>query len=213
VVAPAATVTELGGVPAVLVSVKATTSPPVGAALEIVTVPVELVPPVTEVGFSDRLETVGAVMVRVAVLETELAVPVIVAVVVVATAVVVIVKFPEVAPAAMVTELGTVALVELLLRLTAKPPVGAAEPMVAVPVLEVPPATLVGETVMPVSTGGVMVSVAVAEVLLALAVMVAVVLELTAVVETVKVAVVAPAATETELGRVALVELLLKVTV
>jgi hypothetical protein len=43
--------------------------------------------------------------------------------------------------------------------------------------------------------------------------MVALVLALTAVVETVKVAVVAPAATETELGTVALVELLLRVTV
>ncbi len=175
--------------------------------------PVELDPPVTEVGLRATDVTVGAVMARVAVFETELNVPVMVAVVAEDTALVVIVKVPVVAPAAMVTEAGTVALVELLDRVTTRPPVGAAEPMVAVPVLEAPPATLVGETVMLVRAGGVMVRVAVADVLLALAVMVAVVFAATGVVDTVKVAVVAPAATVTVLGTVALVLLLESVTV
>jgi hypothetical protein len=162
---------------------------------------VEDAPPATLVGLNVKDETVGAVRVNVAVLETELKVPVMVALVLDATAVVVIVKVPVVAPAAMVTLAGTVAEVELLDSVTTRPPVGAAEPMVAVPVLELPPATLVGETVSPVKAGGVIVNVAVAEVLLAVAVIVSVVLVATAVVVTVNVPVVAPAAKVTEVGR------------
>jgi len=44
-----------------------TTSPPVGAALEIVTVPVEDEPPMTVVGAKESAEAVGAVIVRTAV--------------------------------------------------------------------------------------------------------------------------------------------------
>jgi len=52
VVALAATVTLAGTVAAALLLDSVTTAPPVGAALLKVTVPVDEVPPVTEVGFS-----------------------------------------------------------------------------------------------------------------------------------------------------------------
>jgi hypothetical protein len=83
-----------------------------------VTVPVEDAPPTTEVGLTLSADTVGAVIVRVAVLDVLLAVAVIVAVVFEATAIVVTVKVPAVAPAATVIEAGTVAEVELLLKVT-----------------------------------------------------------------------------------------------
>ena len=67
VVAPAATVTLAGTVAAALLLDKLTVSPPVGAALPKVTVPVDEVPPVTEVGFSVTDETVGGFTVRLAV--------------------------------------------------------------------------------------------------------------------------------------------------
>ena len=67
VVAPAATVTLAATVAAALLLDKLTVSPPVGAALPKVTVPVDEVPPVTEVGFSVTDETVGGFTVRFAV--------------------------------------------------------------------------------------------------------------------------------------------------
>ena len=67
VVAPAATVTLAGTVAAVLLLDKVTVSPPVGAVLPKVTLPVDDVPPVTEVGFSVTDETTGGFTVNVAV--------------------------------------------------------------------------------------------------------------------------------------------------
>jgi hypothetical protein len=56
------------------------------------------------------------------------------------------VNVAEVAPAATVTEAGTVAAFVLLLEsATARPPVGAALPSVTVPVAEAPPVTVLGE--------------------------------------------------------------------
>jgi hypothetical protein len=53
VVAPAATVTDAGTwAAAVLLEVKLTTAPPVGAGLSRVTVPVDDVPPATDAGFT-----------------------------------------------------------------------------------------------------------------------------------------------------------------
>jgi hypothetical protein len=59
VVLPAATVTLPGTLAAVLLLESETTSPPEGAAALRVTVPVELFPPTTVVGFNVILETVG----------------------------------------------------------------------------------------------------------------------------------------------------------
>jgi hypothetical protein len=70
VVLPAATVTEAGTVAAaVLLLDKVTVAPLVGAAAANVTVPVDVVPPVTEVGLKlSELKEIGAT-VRVAVLD------------------------------------------------------------------------------------------------------------------------------------------------
>src|ERR1700732_2355880 len=58
-VCPAATVTLAGTVAAALLLVRVTTVPPLGAAAVRVTVPVELVPPVTVLGFSATEEGTG----------------------------------------------------------------------------------------------------------------------------------------------------------
>jgi len=71
----AGTVTPL----AVLLLERTIVSPPVGAALEIVTIPAEEAPPYTAVGFNNIPTKVGAVTARVAVVEVEPSVPVIVA--------------------------------------------------------------------------------------------------------------------------------------
>lgn len=68
VVAPARTVTLAGTcAAAVLPLLSVTTDPPVGAAAFRVTVPVELLPPVTEVGLKDTADTEGGLTVSVAV--------------------------------------------------------------------------------------------------------------------------------------------------
>ena len=67
VVAPAATVTLAGTVAAALLLDKPTDSPPVGAALPKVTVPVDEVPPVTAVGLNVTDETTGGFTVNDAV--------------------------------------------------------------------------------------------------------------------------------------------------
>ena len=59
-VCPAATVTLAGTVAAALLLDNVTTVPPLGAAAVRVTVPVELVPPVTVLGFSVSDEGMGA---------------------------------------------------------------------------------------------------------------------------------------------------------
>ena len=67
VVEPAATRTVAGRVADVLFDERLTESPPVGALPLKVTVPVEEVPPTTEVGETVKLVSVGAVTVNVAV--------------------------------------------------------------------------------------------------------------------------------------------------
>lgn len=147
VLAPAATVTEAGTLALVMLDLSATTSPPVGATPFRVTVPVEGVPPTTEIGDRETLLRVGAVMARLAVAEVDPRVAVIVADVAAETAAVVTVNVAVVAPAATVTEVGTVALALLDLSDTTVPPVGATADSVTVPVLVAPPATEVGFTV------------------------------------------------------------------
>ena len=72
VVLPAATVTLAGTVADELLLDSATEIPPVGAAALTVTVPVEELPPVTDVGLSDTEDSAAApgVIVSVAVLVT-----------------------------------------------------------------------------------------------------------------------------------------------
>jgi hypothetical protein len=60
VVCPAATVTLAGTVAAALLLDSVTTVPPLGATAVRVTVPVELAPPVTVLGFSVSAEGTGA---------------------------------------------------------------------------------------------------------------------------------------------------------
>jgi len=212
VVAPEAIVIELGTVAFPLLLDSVTAVPTLAAGPERVTVPVEEVSPTTVVGLRASAVTVGAVIVSVAVLEAPLRLAVIVDVVFEVTAIVFTVNVPVVAPPAIVIELGTVAEVELLVRVIERPVAGAAEPMVTVPVEGVPPITDVGLTVSDERVGAVIVSVALAEVLFAVAVMLAVEFVATGVVLTVNVAVVAPPATVTVAGTVAELELLLKLT-
>ena len=143
VVAPAATVTEEGTVAEERLLVRVTVLPPLGAAPLSVTVPVELVPPVTVVGLSANPVKVTAtgLMVNGAVFVTEPRLAVIVAVVTDDTKVVEAVNEALVAPAEMNTDDGTVALELLDESETLAPPDGAAAVSDTVPVELVPPVT------------------------------------------------------------------------
>jgi len=147
-VAPAGTVTVLGTLARLELLRNCTTTPPAGAGPLRVTVPVAVLPPQTEVGLivSDWSVTLGAgLTVRVAVRETPPAEAVIVTLVALETARVETVKVALVVPAGTVTVLGTVATLGLLLlRFTTNPPDGAGAVRVTVPVLLLPPTTLVG---------------------------------------------------------------------
>jgi hypothetical protein len=147
-VAPAGTVTVLGTLARLELLRSCTTTPPAGAGPLRVTVPVAVLPPQTEVGLivSDCSVTLGeGLTVRVAVREMPPAEAVIVTLVALETARVETVKVALVVPAGTVTVLGTVAtLVLLLLRFTTNPPDGAGAVRVTVPVLLLPPTTLVG---------------------------------------------------------------------
>jgi len=178
--------------PEVLSLAKAIARPPVGAALEIVTVPVELVPPTTEVGLSTRAVSLGAQTVSVADWDTPFSVPDIVAVIVVGTAVVETVNVPLVWPAATVTLAGTVTPLAVLLleRAITSPLAGAALEMVIVPADVLPPTNDVGFSVKPVRVGAVTVSAAGCVAVPNVAVIFAVRFVATAVVLTVKVPVV-----------------------
>lgn len=164
VVAPAATATLTGTVAAaVLLLVRVTTAPPAGAGPFSVTVPVEEVPPVTDVGLKVTELGTGAFTVRVALCVAVLYVAEMDGVVLLLTAMLVTANVAVVAPAATVTLAGTVAAVVLLLaRVTTAPPVGAAPFRVTVPVDEVPPVTDLGLKLNELGTGPRTVSVAVA---------------------------------------------------
>lgn len=131
----------------------------------------------------------------------------IVAVVAAVTAVVVVLNVALVAPAATVMLAGTAAAAALLDNATTAPPDGAALVSVTVPVDELPPVTLAGlsASVFRLAGGGtgVTVSVVVRLTPLYVAVSVAALLAPTALVLTVKPALVAPAATRTLAGTLA----------
>jgi len=187
---------------------KVTEIPPVGAAPVSVTVPVELLPPTTDVGVLVSVDNVGALTVSVVVRATPY-VPVIVTEVFTPTGVVVIVKVADRAPAAIVTLAGTCAAdVLLLLNVTTAPAVGAAPLRVTVPVELLPPTTEVGDRVTEDKDAAVTVSVAFV-LIPRVAVTTEVVVEATPNVVTVKVADVLPADTVTLAGTLAAAVLLL----
>ncbi len=147
VVAPAATVIVPGTVAAALLEVNATDAPPVGAPPDSVAVPVELVPPTTEVGLTEIEVNVAGPTVRVAValaVGRAAVAPVIVTVLVVVTAVVVAVNVAVFVPAATATLAGTVVDGSLDVRFTVPPSAGVLPANVIVPVDETPPVTDVG---------------------------------------------------------------------
>lgn len=154
VVAPAGIVAVAGTVATLVVpESRVIARPAAGAGLEIVTVPVEGVPPVTVVGFRDRPVTVGAVTVRFADCAPAPVPAVIAKVAFVATGTVVTVNVPVVAPAATVAFPGTVADPLAELSGIERPPAGAGPLIVTVPVEETPPTTEVGLRLSAVSVG------------------------------------------------------------
>ena len=138
--------TEGGTVTAALLLDSDTANPPAGAALERVTVPAEDAPPTTDVGENDMPTNVGAVTARFAVCVVDPRVPLMIAFTVAATGVVETVKLPEVWPAAIVADDGTVTPLAVLLleRAIVRPPAGAALEMLTVPAEEAPPTTVDG---------------------------------------------------------------------
>jgi len=186
-----------------LLEVKVTLTPPAGAGLPSVTVPLAGVPPVTEVGAMDRANAKAGLTVRTAVAVTEPVDAEMVATVEAATFEVVTVNLAVVAPAATNTLDGTLALALFEERLTMSPPVGAFAFSVTVPVEGVPPKSVVGETETLLMDGAQTFRAAVCELLPWVAVIVAVTEVATSFVATVKVAVVAPDGTKTLDGTVA----------
>jgi hypothetical protein len=194
----------------VLLLLSVTTAPALGAGPFRVTVPVEEVPPVTDVGLKLTELGAGAFTVNVAVCVVLLNVAEIVDDVLLATALLVTVNVAVVAFAATVTLAATVAAaVLLLLSVTTVPLVPAGPFSVTVPVEEVPPVTDVGLKPTELGAGAFTVNVAVCVVLLNVAEIVDDVLLATGLVLTVNGAVVAFAATVTLAGTVAAVVLLL----
>jgi len=146
-VAPAAMVTGLVTFAAMLLEETVTASPPAGAALEIVIVPVELTPPIRVLGDSVTVFKVGAVTVSVADFFDMPALAEIVAVAFLATATVLTVKVAVVALAATFALVETVAEELFEAKVTTTPLAGAAAESVIVPFELLPPATLAGDRV------------------------------------------------------------------
>jgi len=168
------------------------------------TEPVEELPPKTDEGLTLTKASAAGVNVRVAVSEWPLRVAVIVEVVDALTLAVVTVKVTVFWPAGTTAFAGTLAEALLLVKATWVPPTPAGPSKLIVPVELVPPPTEGGFTPTKTKFAGVTVRVAVLEPLLVLAEMSAVDWELTPPPVTVNVAVVAPAATNTVAGTVAL---------
>ena len=159
--APAAIVTLDGTRAAeMLLLPSATEAPPGGAAPLSATVPVELLPPTTELGDLLTEDNDAAVTVRVALALTP-SVAVMTEVVVEDTPSVATVNVVDVLPAGTVTLPGTVATVRLpLTSPTTAPPLGAAPFSRTVPVELLPPTTLVGLSETEETSAGFIVSVA-----------------------------------------------------
>ena len=142
-----------GAVAEVLLLVTAMLSPPTGAGELMTTVPVEVLPPVTEVGLSVTETNCGGKITREAVRELPPAAAVKIAIFCVETATVFTTKVFDVFPAGMVSVAGTIAAGSLVDRLTTNPPVAADELKVTVAIAVFPPRRLVGLTVIDCRTG------------------------------------------------------------
>ena len=155
---PAATTTDSGTGAKIVLLAKVTVNPPAGAAPLSATVAVVVFPPTTLLGFTDIDASAEGVIVSVAVCVVPLKDAEIVAVCCVNTTVVFAENAAEVAPAATVTDVGTVAEDKLLDNFTTRPFEGAGPLRVTVPVDETLPATVFGLRLTDVSAGGLMVS-------------------------------------------------------
>jgi hypothetical protein len=140
-------VTDEGHVAAVKLLARATTTPPGPAGPFNITVPVDVLPPVTLTGYRLRDARASGLTVRMATLEVPPCVAVIVAETELETDVVEIGKLADRVPEAIVTEGGTFTSLVLEPRDRMSPPDGAKPLRVTVPDADVPPTTVVGETV------------------------------------------------------------------
>ena len=145
--APAGTVTLPGGVAMLLPEVRLTVAPPVGAGPFNETMPVDELPPVTDVGDKVSPFNTAGVTVIEAFKGVSPKDAVIVATVTLATAEVVSVNVAWVAPAATVTVAGGTAHALFDDKLIAAPPAGAGLLSVTVPVDGKPPNSEVGDNV------------------------------------------------------------------
>ena len=202
-VAPAAIVTLAGVAALVMLDERLTTEPPEGAGPLSLTVPVDEVPPTTEVGVTESPLRVTGLMVKDAVTVDVPITPLIVDVVKLATERVVTVKVADVEPDGTVTDEGVLALALLDDKVTTVPPGPAGPFKLNVPVDDDPPVTVVGERVRPSSPAGLILKVSEPLLPPRVAVIEAVTVVETAVVVTVNVVEVAPAATTTVDGKVA----------
>ena len=144
-VVPAATARRSGVAKKLLLLLKATTVPPVGAVCEMTTLHVVAPPELTVVGVQANEDRLAAgLSVKLAVLELPLRVAVKTAVCAVAMVPAVSMTEAAVAPAAMVTDTGVAKKLLLLLRLTAVPPAGAACERTTLQVAAPPELSVVG---------------------------------------------------------------------
>ena len=192
---------------------RATVVPPVGDGPTRVTVPVEVPPAITEAGDTLTVLMASGVIDRLAVRVVVPKLTEIIEATVWVTTEVGMLKVAVVAPAATVTDDGTVA--DRLFELTERtiPPVGAGPFSVTMPTLGKPPSTVVGLSVSVDGLGALMVSDAVLVPLPRVAVITAEVDEATGVVVTENVADELPALTVTEPGTVAMALPEVKLTV
>lgn len=197
--------TDEGHVAAVKLLARATTTPPGPAGPFNITVPVDVLPPVTLTGYRLRDARASGLTVRMATLEVPPCVAVIVAETELETDVVEIGKLADRVPEAIVTEGGTFTSLVLEPRDRMSPPDGAKPLRVTVPDADVPPTTVVGETVKFDNTAGTTVKVAVLETVPCDAVIVALTAVDTPNVSIGKVADEAPSGTVTDDGTMALV--------
>jgi hypothetical protein len=148
---PWETVTVGGTDDVALLLVSGTVWPPAPAGPLRFTVPVDVLPPPTEVGFRLIETRVAGVTVKVAEAEATALPAEIVAVVWALTPEVVTVNVAVDSPAAITTVAGTVALELLDVRFMVAPPVGACPEIVIVPTEELPPSSEDGASVNPVT--------------------------------------------------------------